>query len=95
MSGSQTVLTEDEVGIGRMKRQDFKNQDAILTSLVRNLCGCGGLPILVVEQPWFRCFMRDVEPRFSLVSRVAVKKKLDELYTEEQDKLLLKFPHLI
>ena len=51
----------------------------ILTSLLRNLVGSGGLPLQLAEQQWFRKFMTDVEPRFQHVSQVAVKKKLEVL----------------
>ena len=64
------------------------DQDIVLTSIVTNLCGCGGLPIGIVEQTWFRQFMVDVEPRFSHVSRVAVQVKLDGLYQQYRDALL-------
>ena len=45
-------------------RTEFKNEDTIVMSVVKNLCGHGGLPISIVEQKWFRVFMSDVEPRF-------------------------------
>ena len=64
------------------------DQDIVLTSIVTNLCGCGGLPIGVVEQEWLRQFMVDVEPRFNHVSRVAVQAKLDSLYQQHRDALL-------
>ena len=69
---------------GRRKDKAFQKQDAILTSFARNVCGHGGLPIHTCEQTWFRDFMNDVEPRFTPVSRVAVKRKLNTLYTEER-----------
>ena len=40
----------------------FRHQEKIFTSIVRNLCGRGGLPITTVEQEWFRDFMAEVEP---------------------------------
>ena len=54
-----------------------------MTSIVRNLCGQGGIALQLVEQPWFRSFMTDVEPHFAPVSRVSVNRKLNELYTQE------------
>lgn len=60
------------------------NQDKILTSIVKNLCGRGGLPLNVVKQDWFRDFMIDVEPKFQPTSRVAVSTKMDALYEREQ-----------
>ena len=74
--------------------KEFKNQDLILTSLVRNLVGSGGLSIQVAEQEWFRKFMSDVEPKFQPVSRVAVKKKLDLLYEEEKDQMLMEITNI-
>ena len=69
-------------------KEPFQNQDKILTSIVKNICGRGGLPISIVEQDWFRNFMKLVEPKFQNVSRVAVSSRLDELYVEERRKLL-------
>jgi hypothetical protein len=70
------------------KHNDFKNQEIIVTSIVRNLCGAGGLPIGIVERQWFRQFMKDTEPKFHSVSRVTVKRKLNELYQQERSSLL-------
>lgn len=70
------------------KHAHFKNQETILTSIVRNPCGAGGLAIGIVERPWFRQFMKDVEPRFRSASRIAVKRKLNELYQQERSSLL-------
>ena len=53
-------------------KEPFQNQDKILTSIVKNACGRGGLPISIVEQDWFRNFMKLVEPKLQSVSRVAV-----------------------
>ena len=72
----------------------FKNQSKILTSVVKNMCGRGGLPLNVVEQDWFREFMRDVEPKFKHTSRVAVSTRLDALYEEEKRKLLVELDKL-
>ena len=69
-------------------KEPFKNQDKVLTSIVKHICGRGGLPISTVEQDWFRSFIKVVEPRFENVSRVAVTSKLDELYEEEKQQLL-------
>ena len=41
-------------------KESFKNQDKIVTPIVKTLCGWGGLPISIVEQDWFRAFMMDV-----------------------------------
>ena len=49
-----------------LKHTDFKNQETILTSIVRNLCGAGGLAIGILERQWFRQFMNDVEPTLAL-----------------------------
>ena len=70
------------------KQTDFKKQEIILTSVVKNLCGAGGLAIGIVEQPWFRHFMKDVEPRFRPVSRNGIKRKLSDLYQQEYSALL-------
>ena len=83
----QTTLDKNGQ-LSRRAQRNFKNQDMILTSLVRNLVGSGGLPLQLAEQEWFRKFMTDVEPRFQHVSRVAVKKKLEVLYEEEMDQML-------
>ena len=67
----------------------FKKQDMmILTCIVKNVCGRGGLPISVVEQSWFRAFMEEIEPRFQPVSRISVSTKLTKLYEEEKSRLL-------
>ena len=86
LSESQSTFTSD--GHLSKRRKEFGSQDSILTSLVRNLVGTGGLSIQVAEQEWFRKFMSDVEPRFQPVSRVAVKKKLNILHEEERDSKL-------
>ena len=44
--------------------------------------------ISVVEQEWFRSLMKQVEPRFQPVSRIAVSSKLGILYKEEKRSLL-------
>lgn len=85
-SHCQSTITSD--GHLSKRRKEFGSQDAILTSLVRNLVGTGGLSIQVAEQEWFRKFMSDVEPQFQPVSRVAVKKKLNILHEEERDTML-------
>ena len=69
-------------------KEPFWNQDKILSSIVKNLCGRGGLPVCTVEQHWFRDFMGLVEPKFANVSRVAVCSKVDELYQQEKRNLL-------
>ena len=74
--------------LSRRARKDFKSQDVILTSLVRNLVGSGGLPLQVAEQEGFCRFMGDVEPRFQPASRVAIKQTLEVLYQEERDHML-------
>ena len=86
LDSNQTMLSP--YGCVVRKHTDFTNQDTILTSIVRNLCGAGGLAIGIVERPWFHQFMKDVEPRFRSVSRMAVKRKLNELYQQEQSSLL-------
>ena len=83
-SSSQRTLEKN----GSLSRQSFKKQEIIATSIVRNLCGHGGLPLSTVEQQWFRTFMRDVEPRFQPVSRHSVSSKLDSLYEQEKSILL-------
>ena len=72
----------------KVVKEPFRNQDKIVTSIVKNLCGTGGLPIWTVEQEWFRDFMKLVEPRFESVSRVGVNSKLEEIYARERSKLL-------
>ena len=86
-SANQQKFNKDGTFIPRTK-EPFRNQDKILTSIVRNLCGKGGLAISVVEQSWFRTFTQEVEPKFQLVSRVAVNLKLDKLFEEEKKSLL-------
>ncbi len=81
----QLLLTSD---IQTKKRADFKKQDKIATSVALNLCGRGGLAIQIVEQPWFRSFMADVEPRFTPISRVSVKRKLSDLYSQDREVFL-------
>ncbi len=75
------------------KREAFRNRDKIISSIVKNLCGRGGMPICTVEQDWFRDFMRIVEPKFENVSRVAVSSRLDEIYEEQKRKLLAEIKH--
>ena len=70
------------------KHAHFENQETILTSIVRNLSGAGGLAIGIVERPWFHQFMKDGEPKFRSSSRIAVKRKLNELYQQERSSLL-------
>ena len=69
-------------------KEPFRNQDRILFSIVKNLCGRGGLPICTVVQHWFWDFMGLVKPKFANVSRVAVCSKVDELYKQEKRNLL-------
>ena len=83
----QQTLVKNCTLAKRAVSSDFRHQDKIVTSIVRNLCGRGGLPITTVEQECFRDFMADVEPKFSHVSRVAVVSKLDKIY--ENEKMLL------
>lgn len=87
---SQQTLHRDGtlVKATRPKPESFKKQDKILTCIVKNVCGRGGLPISVVEQSWFRTFMEEVEPRFQPVSRRGVSSKLDKLYEEEKRNLM-------
>ena len=47
LKSNQSSLTT--TGFLVKKQSEFKNQDYILTSIVRNLCGAGGLAIGVVE----------------------------------------------
>ena len=93
LPGGQCTLNSDGSVKSRPKLP-FKNQSKILTSVVKNLCGRGGLPLNVVEQDWFREFMRDVEPKFDHTSRVAVSTRLDALYEEEKRKLLVELDKL-
>ena len=71
MPSDQHVLNTDG-SVKKIAKEPFRDQDKILTSIVKNLCGKGGLPISLVEQEWFREFMKLVEPRFESVSRVAL-----------------------
>ena len=87
MPSDQHVLNTDG-SVKKIAKEPFRDQDKILTSIVKNLCGKGGLPISLVEQEWFREFMKLVEPRFESVSRVAVSSKLEEIYLREMRKLL-------
>ena len=84
-SSNQMLLTSD---VQAKKKPEFKNQDKIATSVALNLCGRGGLALQMVEQPWFRSFMADVEPRFTPISRVSVKRKLNDLYTHDKELFL-------
>lgn len=83
----QTTLTQSSCSITTSR--EFRSQDRILTSLVRNVIGSGGLPIQIAEQVWFRKFLYDIEPRFKPVSRVAIKRKLDCLYDEDRQQLAM------
>ena len=83
---SQTTIANN--GSIVRKQMEFKNQESIVRSYAKNLCGRGGLPISLIETAWFRAFMKDVEPRFSPVSRVSVKRKLDELYSKGRGDLI-------
>lgn len=85
-TSSQTSFQED--GGYQRKQPEFKNQEIIVTSIVKNLCGHGGMPVTMVEKPWFRQFMRDVEPRFKSVSRVSVGSKISALLRETKSDLL-------
>lgn len=84
---SQQTFSNNGRFVARPK-EPFKNQDKIVTSIVRNLCGRGGLAISTVEKEWFRTFMNDVEPKFQPISRVAVSSMLDKQYEEEKQILL-------
>ena len=86
MTGQSTRTGENT----RKSQPRFHNQDTVVTSLALNMCGHGGLPIQMCEQPWFRRFIHDIEPRFTPVSRVIVKRKLGELYTNKRYVLLSK-----
>ena len=85
--GQQCTLSSTGSVVTR-PRVPFKNQSKVLTSIVKNLCGRGGLPLNIVEQPWFRNFMKDVEPKFEHTSRMAVSSRLDELYKQEKKRLI-------
>ena len=87
-SGQGTLTSDGQCSTSRKESREFKNQDVILTSLVRNLVGSGGLAIQVAERDWFRQFMTDVELRFKPVSRVAIKRELNDLYQEGRDEML-------
>uniref|UniRef100_A0A1X7VFF3 BED-type domain-containing protein n=1 Tax=Amphimedon queenslandica TaxID=400682 RepID=A0A1X7VFF3_AMPQE len=87
ISVTEQKFNKDGTFIPRTK-EPFRNQDKILTSIVRNLCGKGGLAISVVEQSWFCSFMQEVEPKFQPVSRVALNSKLDRIFEEEKKGLL-------
>ena len=83
-SGQSTLTGENP----RKSQPRFHNQDTVVTSLALNMCGHGGLPIQMCEQPWFCRFIHDIEPRFTPVSRVTVKRMLGELYANKRDVLL-------
>ena len=83
ISVTQQKFHKDGTFIARTK-EPFRNQDKIVTSIVRNLCGKGGLAISLVEQSWFRSFMQEVEPKFQPVSRVALNSKLDRIFEEKK-----------
>ena len=44
-SGQGTLTSDGQCSISRKESREFKNQDVILTSLVRNLVGSDGLAI--------------------------------------------------
>ena len=88
LPNGQCTLNNNGTVMSRPKLP-FKNQGKIVTEVVKNLCGRGRLPLNIVEQDWFRDFMKDVEPKFECASRVAVNAKLNALYEEEKRKLLL------
>ena len=73
---SQTLLSLSSAGTGSLH---FTKQDLMLTSIVRNVVGAGGMELQVVEQGWFRQFIHDVKPRFKPVSKVAIKRKFSIL----------------
>ena len=83
----QCTLSNDGL-LTKKPKLPFPHQGKIVTSIVKNLCGRWGLPLNIVEQDWFRDFMRDVEPKFERTSRVAVGTELNFLYKEERRKLL-------
>ena len=64
LCASQQTLHRDGTlaKAARPKPEAFKKQDKILTCIVKNVSGRGGLLISVVEQSWFRTFMEEVEP---------------------------------
>ena len=66
LDASRTQLKLTDTGTG-----NFSKQDMIVTSIVKNLVGAGGIAIQVVQRDWFRQFIHDVEARFKPVSRVA------------------------
>ena len=86
----QSISDQGTIAVAGMKktRTHFMKQDEILTCIVKYLCARGGLPLNIVEQAWFRQFMKLVEPRFQPVSRVAVSTKLDSLYDQERKQLM-------
>ena len=86
-SRTQLKLTSTSAG-------NFAKQDMIVTSIVKNLVGAGGIALQVVERDWFRQFLCDVEPRFKPVSRVAVKRKLSTLYDEDRQQLKQKLSNI-
>ena len=83
---NQSTFEKDGTYVAR--QPEFKNQEVVLNSIVRNLCGQGGLPITIVERSWFRRFMKDVEPRFNHVSRNAVGSRIKELSEQAKSRLL-------
>ena len=85
-SSGQSTFEKD--GTYQRKEPEFKNQEVILTSIAKNLCGCGGMPVTMVEKPWFREFMREVEPQFKGVSRRSVGSKISALSEETKLSLL-------
>jgi hypothetical protein len=46
------------------------------------------MPITMVEKPWFREFMRDVEPQFKNVSRKSIGSKICALSQETKSCLM-------
>ena len=86
MPSNQRMLNRD--GSEKIVKEPFRNQDKVLGSILKNLCGKGGLPLYIVEREWFSEFMKLVEPRFENVSRVAVHSKLKEIYDKEMKDLL-------
>ena len=80
-------LTLVEAKSSSSSHREFRNQDHILTSLVRNLIRSGSLSIQMTETDWFRQFLHDVEPRFRPVSRVSVKRKLYSLFENGHQQL--------
>ena len=90
LPASQQMLNRDETlaKATRPKPEAFKKQDKILTCVVKNVCGRGGLAISVVEQSWFRDFMEEIEPSFQPMSRRGLSSKLDKLYEEEKRSLM-------